>query len=140
MKFKVNESECECSNCQDCQDIDRFIQAWLENDEHTLSKPYILRRIWNQILDIRLGKKNNIADLLRKGGERRSELMELLRKYRKEEILEETIELTEYEVEELKEMLVSWEGLTLQELEWGIDRIRKTSYSRRLKEFEKYYE
>lgn len=121
---------------------DQLIQGWLENDTHTLSKPYILRRFWNQLIDFHLREKNNVVDLLdlrfSKGG--KGKLMELLKKYNKEKILEEDIELAESELAEFKEIFIPWKGFTLQDLEVIIDRIRKTSYLRRLKEYEEEWD
>lgn len=110
---------------------DQLIQGWLENDTHTLSKSYLLKRFFNQILDIYLREENNVIDLSH------NDAIKLLKKYRKEEFLEENVELTESELEGFEEVFIPWKGFTLQDLEEKIDSIRKTSYSRRLKEYNK---
>lgn len=110
---------------------DSLIHSWLENSEATLSKSYILKRIWNQILDIYFRKKDNIVDLLRRDSkERKEKIDKILIEYERERLLEEEFELLEEELAELEG------NFTLRDLEDTIEELRKKSYPRRLKELE----
>ncbi|GAI66781.1 unnamed protein product [marine sediment metagenome] len=97
-----------------------------------LTKPYFLKRIWNQLLGIHFREKDNVIDLLKEESiESKIKISNILAEHEKERDLEEQYELTEEELAELER------NYTLNDLENKIEELRKKSYPRRLKEWEK---